>query len=59
MKQIDLYLIEKLKINKYTSSYISSDKYGVEIINKEATRLKGCGNCNQTIRLDLLQQKFH
>ena len=30
MKQIDLYLIEKLKINKYTSSYISSDKYGVD-----------------------------
>lgn len=30
MKQIDLYLIEKLKINKYTSSYIISDKYGVD-----------------------------
>lgn len=31
MKQIDLYLIEKLKINKYTSS----DKYGIEWVKTD------------------------
>lgn len=46
MKQIDLYLIEKLKINKYTSSYISSDKYGVDWV---ITDIPVCDNYDQII----------
>lgn len=42
MKQIDLYLIEKLKINKYTSS----DKYGIEWVK---TDIPVCDSYDQII----------
>ena len=42
MKQIDLYLIEKLKINKYTGS----DKYGIEWVKAD---IPVCDNYDQII----------